>query len=464
MADRDLIVLNEDDVRLEVPQAGDRYVAPRVIVAEAGIEVPSGQLVGDLNPETAAVAVALISGTTPINTDDVNEAITLVQGSLVIREDVWDPGATGQFPVTSLRGQAFRAYSDATIDGMVIKLGDYVFSLFSNPGGSASEDWFLLRSTETINTVAGRTGDIVLSSADLTDGADFLLQTNINSLTNLRTVSNADLDETTDPRPPLAHTHVREDFAGLPKSFGYSFSSRAAAEVAYLGGLYEYSTTNAALTEGSTVTVGTANNPYGAKAFAIVGSFGTDGTNVTLTVSGDSIDESGTVTLADSETLYTGLPGALTANQKLETSKSWTGQVTYTLTSDGTVSTGNFNYGLVVAQKFAESSAATIVELECSGMGNAADASFDVEVLHHANTGWTYAATGFTPGVLIASMRVDYDGNADLTAGEQFGWRQSGSPIFSLAAGEGFVVQVTTGAANSVSYMNMNVHGLVDYS
>jgi len=241
----------------------------------------------------------------------------------------------------------------------------------------------------------------------------------------------------------------------------YNFSSRPGASgEAFLGGFYDYETTDANLDEaGPTVSLAGATEPHAAHAFIVSGGNAiTDGTTVTLTVTGTSITDGGVRTTSDSEIIAADLTSGALLNTYLETSKKWLGAVTYTLTSDGANFSFDFNYGLAKYDDFGNRNF-TVTDFECVGLANANDTGFNVQLLHHQATGWTYAATGFIAGSsAIADMNVDHATESDLVAGEQFAYKRSGlSEAITGGNGEGIIIRVTTGTNNSVTYMDSHV-------
>lgn len=240
----------------------------------------------------------------------------------------------------------------------------------------------------------------------------------------------------------------------------YNFSARTATSGEYfLGGFYDYNTADANLTQASTtVTHGSATNPYAAHAFMVFGAASTDGTNVTLTASGTSFTDAGVRTPGDSEVLYTGPVAGLTLNDYYETSKKFLGTVTFTLTSDGVNFTMDFNYGYAKYEDFHNRSF-ILRAIEFVGLADASDAGFDLEVLHHDNIGWTYSAAAFQAGgVAVAIQSTDHGTESDLVAGEPIAWKRSNlAHIVAGAASEGLIIRVTTTTNNCIAYLNGHI-------
>jgi hypothetical protein len=456
MADRDIVGLNEDDTRLEVAQINDRYNAPRPIVAQEGIVVPSGQQVGDLDPEEAAEKLSLVDVTLPINLDDVGLSLQLLAGAMSLFPGEWDASGTGTYPPALRRGESWLLSSGALLDGREVKANDVLVYFDEGLPTSDGNAWIHLVQGREIVSVGGQapdaSGNIDLSVNDITGLENTLVAEDIDDIGKLRTVSNSLLDEATDSRPPQAHTHAQKAI------LSYTFSPRDVnTGDSYLGGFYEYSDVDANLTQGGTATIGNSNNPYGGFAFAVYGAGGTDGSTITLTVSGTSINDEGTLTPADSEILLSASPGSLSANDYFESTKRWVGEVTYTLTTDGVNATCDFNYGLCQYEKVTGNNPVDVVLVEASGMGNANDASFNMQLIAHKADGWTYAATGFEPGNVIADFSTDYGAFAQVVQNEQLSWRRSGTPLVTVQPSEGVLLKLTLGTNKALSYLNMSV-------
>jgi hypothetical protein len=241
----------------------------------------------------------------------------------------------------------------------------------------------------------------------------------------------------------------------------YDYSSRTGASgTEYVGGFYDYSAADANLTNAATtVNFGTANNPYAAHAFIVSGGNGsTDGSDLVLTVSGTSIDDAGTRTPADSEVIEP-TAAVSAANTYFETTKKWLGQVTFTLSSTGgTTFSYDFNYGLCKYEDFGNRSF-KVDEFEATGFCNATDTGFDLRLLHHKTTGWTYSAAAFAPTPTVVAAQTTVHGTeSDLTAGEQFAFKRTGlDELVDGIGSEGIIIEVTTSTNNAISAMTCHV-------
>ena len=243
----------------------------------------------------------------------------------------------------------------------------------------------------------------------------------------------------------------------------YNFSARTAASGEYfLGGFYEHADADSNLTQAATTQVyGDANLAHGGHAFIVFGAAATDGTNITLTASGVSIED-GVLTPGDSEVLYTGPVAGLTLNDYIETDHHWVGAVTFTLTSDGVNFSMDFNYGLCKYEDF-NNTDMVVRHVECVGLADAADTGFDVEFIHHKPTGWLFAATGFHAiNIPEESLSNDYGVYRQLYAGKNFSWKRSDISLFVASSlKEGVLLRVVTTANNCVAYMAGHIGGVI---
>jgi hypothetical protein len=398
----------------------------------------------------------------------------------------WNP-ASG-VPTATRKGQLYRITAAGIIVGYNLEADDYFLALVDNPS-MASADWLpIYNHPGRVDSVAGRDGAVVLVEADITDLQPYLLQTDIDTRVKLETiigenllttdvidtlaelntiVTDATLDDVSGTRDPNPHTHQISDILDIPVNVSYTFAGRdIAAGDHYVGGFYEYSSNEAALTKGSSVLFNLTGNSSDAGYFFIVwGSGGTDGTNITLTVTGDSIDDLGNLTAADSEVLYSGPPGALTLNQKLETTKRWPGSVTCTLTCDGTASTANFNYAKVMYEHVHDSVNITWKRFFMTGLCDNNDANFDVEVMLHKETGWTYASSGWEPTTgSLFTMQGDYGATAGIKAGKNFAYDRVFDTPQTITPSEGVVVKVVTSVAKAVAYAQIRLGGTGNFT
>lgn len=250
----------------------------------------------------------------------------------------------------------------------------------------------------------------------------------------------------------------------------YTFVSGADNGEYYIGGAYGAPGGDANLTDSSqTVTFGTANSPYGAHAFIVAGGAGTasGGTGtVEIRVSGTSMADDGTRTASDAEVIVADVT-TLAVNDYVQTTRRWIGQPTWTIQNSSgsthTTFTADFNYGLASVDNFRNSEFRPL-ELQVSGYANSSDSGFNVQLYDHNATGWTYAATGFSPGNSpIADFEVEHVTESDIVADQHFNWdRDSLNTLIRGDLGEGILIKISTSVNSSVRYLNANLVALVN--
>jgi hypothetical protein len=239
----------------------------------------------------------------------------------------------------------------------------------------------------------------------------------------------------------------------------YAISDSGSSNIFYAGGFYESDTTSAALTIGGTVTeiFGDLNRALGAHAFIVAS--GAGGTDLVLTVSGNSITDQGVRTAGDSEVIVSDTDQVVT-NQYFETSKKWLGQITYTLT--GTSGSFTFNYGFAKYDDFGNRNFTT-TDFEIVGLAGAAAANVNIELLHHKFTGWTYHPTVFIPGSdSIASMATDYGADQDFDAEKPFAYKRVNLTTFvNGRVSEGVLIRFSIAINNAIRYATVQVGVLI---
>ncbi len=241
----------------------------------------------------------------------------------------------------------------------------------------------------------------------------------------------------------------------ISDSKSYHFRSRLGASgKEYLAGFYDAPAADVTLTIGGTVTqnLGSANLPYSAHAFIVVGATSTM-TGV-LTVSGTSITDAGVRTPGDSQVIVANTDTPLIDTYH-ETPKKWVGQITYTLT--GASGAFTFNYGWAKYEDFRNRDF-NVTDFECVWLGGAADTGFDIELLHHKEAGWTYDASAFVPGNgALYQMSSVITVEKNLAAGEPGNCKRTDLDEYVNGHGsEGVLIRITTGANGALD--NLDAH------
>lgn len=242
--------------------------------------------------------------------------------------------------------------------------------------------------------------------------------------------------------------------------------------IQYVAGYYHGDSADVNLTQASaTATHGSANEPAGAHAFWVFGAMAASGGSGAprIEVSGTSFisADGGTRTATDSEIIVADLSTG-TLDQYYESTKKWLGQVTYTIICDGACTHTTFSAdGNIGHAKYDDLGSSgrlgfTIEDFEIIGFAGANDTGFDLELIKHDGTGWTYAATGFVPGNgSVASLSTSYGPENDLTTGLHFSYEIEDINEFidvnSSTQKEGYLIRITTTSNNAIKFATANI-------
>jgi hypothetical protein len=248
----------------------------------------------------------------------------------------------------------------------------------------------------------------------------------------------------------------------------YSFTTNGInAGTYYLGGFYDAPLADANLTQALTsINHGSAGNAYAAHAFIVSGGVGTvDAGQVGLRVVGNSITDAGVYTASDTAIVTTDIT-TVALDSMIETPEKFLGTMKfelYDVSGTPTTYSFDFNYGYAKYEDFGNVDF-TVSKIEAVGLARLGDIAFDITLLHHKPTGWTYSAAAFDPGNgVIADWTDTMAPDDDLVGGEQFAWKVTGLNQFVHGdADEGIVIKITAGANNAVQSMDVHIIGFVE--
>jgi len=246
-----------------------------------------------------------------------------------------------------------------------------------------------------------------------------------------------------------AWEEVSRNFTSSEKAWSF-ISPSGSSGTFYVGGFYIWAA--AVSTFGGGQTLGTANSSYAAHV-VVISSGGPGDGDVTVTVSGTSIDDEGNRDATPDTEVLT-IASAEASGTFHETSKKWIGQVT--LTAGGAGTPVNCDYGF--AKYWDNANQDFIVEgFEMTGRAGANDANPNIELLHHKNTGWTYAAGGTpTTPTSLADMNVDHNTEIQFVNGDYFAYKRVDLLTKVTGSGsEGTIVRITTAANKAVEQGNI---------
>lgn len=247
----------------------------------------------------------------------------------------------------------------------------------------------------------------------------------------------------------------------------YFFSSYGiGAGTYYKAGYFDAPATDANLTQaGTTVAYGTANNAYAAHGFVVCSGAGSvDAGTVGLRVTGTSITDAGVRTANDADTIITDIT-AVSADQYIE-AKKFIGTTTYELIATSgspTTYSFDFNYGFIKYEDFGNIDF-TATDFEMVGRAGANDTDFAVTLYKHSDIGWSYSAAAFTHGwTTICDLGTDHSTEDNIANGVDFAYKRAGlSTEVTGSMEEGIIIEIVTGANNSVQYADIHFAGTRD--
>jgi hypothetical protein len=235
---------------------------------------------------------------------------------------------------------------------------------------------------------------------------------------------------------------------GLESEKGWSYSSpQGGGATYYVGGYYDFAASDNDFSTGP--TFGTANLSYAAHFFIVLGAATVD--ELTIRVSGDSIDDNGTRVDTTTEDIV--IPNSTAVDTYYETTKKWLGTVTITVVS-GTAKTCNYGY-----TKYWDNANTqfNVVGLESTWLGGATDTGFNIQLYHHKSTGWTFnSGAAPTPPTPLAALSTDHGAGDGVILNSQGAWKRVNlDQDVDGSLSEGTIFQITTTAAKTIQHGNI---------
>lgn len=112
--------------------------------------------------------LSFITITQPVNLDNIETRVNELDAAVILK-GIWG-AASGSFPASTQAGWSYLVTSDGTIDGIEFKTGDRLISVLDNASTTTyAGNWYKADYTDRINTVCGRTGNVTITSSDLSD-------------------------------------------------------------------------------------------------------------------------------------------------------------------------------------------------------------------------------------------------------------------------------------------------------
>jgi len=186
-----------DTNKLYVPQPGDTYLAtePVVFMDDLSVDTINSQnftievlnkcnylsITGVADIDAMATITSFLTVTQPVDLDAIETRVNALDASVVLK-GIWD-ASTGSFPVSDSAGESWICSVSGTVNGVAFKVNDRLIALVDSASiGTYTSQWYKAAYTADVISVAGRTGSIVLTEADISDLQDYLVAADINDL------------------------------------------------------------------------------------------------------------------------------------------------------------------------------------------------------------------------------------------------------------------------------------------
>lgn len=151
--------------------------------------------------------VSYITITQAVNLDDIETRVNDLDAAVILK-GTWS-AAGGTFPGSGVAqaGWSYLVTADGTVDGIEFKDGDRIIAVLDNASTSVyAGNWYKADYTDRVNTVAGRTGNVVITSSDLSDfnsAVNALIATAISGKQNTLVAGTNITIDNTNPAAPV---------------------------------------------------------------------------------------------------------------------------------------------------------------------------------------------------------------------------------------------------------------------
>jgi len=243
--------------------------------------------------------------------------------------------------------------------------------------------------------------------------------------------------------------------AGItPISFAFS-SVDVGSGTNYAAGFYKHAGT--ANDFNPQVTLGTADNAYGANVY-LVSAAGDGAGDTTIRITGTSwVPATGTRTGGDTEDLVIAQSEA--ANTYHGSTKAWIGQVALNKVGGNDVMC---NYGFYNTWTHLHVDW-MLKGFRATWQGDGNDAGTDVILYHHKSAGWTYHAGAPADPPILYDMQTDYDTEFE-SNNDEFGVysRENLSTMVCASCGEGIIAAMIQSGSRpfGIGTMMLGVYNL----
>lgn len=120
----------------------------------------------DLAPINAKLSY--ISITQAVDLDAIETRVNELDAAVILK-GTWS-AASGSFPSSAQAGWSYLVSADGTVDGIEFKNGDRLICVLDNASTTTyASNWYKADYTDRVNSVCGRTGNVTITSSDLSD-------------------------------------------------------------------------------------------------------------------------------------------------------------------------------------------------------------------------------------------------------------------------------------------------------
>lgn len=174
----------------------------------------TGNLNADGNTITGLAAPSAPSDA--VNKSALDAAISALSSGLEYK-GVFD-ASSGSFPTDITTGDFYKVSVAGTVDGMSLAVGDMIIANNDQAGATEAADWDKIDNTESVTSVAGKTGAVTLTTTDITDvtasAAEINLTEGMTEVSDDTTM--ADDSSTAFVTEHAAKTYTDNAISGLP--------------------------------------------------------------------------------------------------------------------------------------------------------------------------------------------------------------------------------------------------------
>lgn len=112
-----------------------------------------------------------ITATQAVNLDDLQQAVDGLEAAVVLK-GTWD-ASSGSFPTGTNSGWSYIVSVGGTVDGITFDVNDRIVAITDGASSSTyAGNWFKLDYTDSVLSVNGNTGAVVLDTSDVDDTTD----------------------------------------------------------------------------------------------------------------------------------------------------------------------------------------------------------------------------------------------------------------------------------------------------